>query len=155
MRFTNNILLLGFCLFMFSCGDSSGLGIGESSKEKTPEELREELRKQEMNSPSQYVQLEGVTMKRNLVREAGWFRSAEYDGSVVEGSIKNTASIARFKDVVIVVEFYSKTETQIGQKEFVLYEYYEPNSNENFRLKVYPPAEMGSYRVSVKNATPA
>jgi|LauGreDrversion4_2_1035121.scaffolds.fasta_scaffold252270_1 hypothetical protein len=155
MRFTNSILLLVFCLFMFSCGDSSGLITGESSRVKTPEELREELRKQEMNSPSQYVQLEGVTMKRNLVREAGWFRSAEYDGSVVEGSIKNTASIARFKDVVIVVEFYSKTETQIGQKEFVLYEYYEPNSNKNFRLKVYPPSEMGSYHVSIKNATPA
>ena len=155
MRLLNSFLVFVVCLFFFSCGDSSSLSIGDSSREKTPEELREELRKQEMNSPSEYIKLEGVTMKKNLVREAGWFRNAEYDGSVVEGSIKNTASIARFKDVIIVVEFYSKTETQIGQKEFVLYEYYEPNSNENFRLVVYPPSEMGSYHVSVKNAIPA
>ena len=155
MSLLYRFILAGICLLTFSCGDSSGLGIGESTREKTPEELREELRKQEMNSPIEYIKLEGVTMKRNLVREAGWFRSAEYDGSVVEGSIKNTASIARFKDVVIVVEFYSKTETQIGKKEFVLYEYYEANSTESFRLKVDPPAEMGSYHVSVKNATPA
>jgi hypothetical protein len=155
MRILNSFLIFVVCLFFFSCGDSSSLSIGDSLREKTPEELREELRKQEMTSPTEYMKLEGVTMKRNLVREAGFFRNAEYDGSLVEGSIKNNASIARFKDVIIVVDFYSKTETQIGQKEFVLYEYYEPNSNENFSLKVYPPAEMGTYRVSIKNATPA
>ena len=155
MRILNSFLIFVVCLFFFSCGDSSSLSISDSSREKTPEELREELLKHEMTSPTEYMKLEGVTMKRNQVREAGFFRNAEYDGSLVEGSIKNNASIARFKDVIIVVDFYSKTETQIGQKEFVLYEYYEPNSNENFSLKVYPPAEMGTYRVSIKNATPA
>lgn len=46
----------------------------------------------------------------------------------------------------------SHTETVIEQKDYVFYEFYEPNSTEAFSLHLYPPAATNKFNVSVKNA---
>jgi hypothetical protein len=117
-----------------------------------------ELLSQERTTPLIYLTVEGkMQADQKLVRAAGLFRDAEYadDGSTIRGTIKNTATIAKFKDVVLTVTFYSQTQTVIETKDYVIYEFYKPNTTNNFELKVYPPEAMKEFNVEVKNATAA
>jgi len=90
-------------------------------------------------------------------REAGFFNEAEYakDGNTIYGTIKNSATMAKFKDIVLTVTFYSQTQTAIESKDFTIYEFYKPNTATLFELKVYPPEAMAQFGVEVKTATAA
>lgn len=127
----------------------------KENRQKTPAELKMELQMEENNNPLQYLKLENVTMQRNKIKEAGLFSSAKYDGYLITGQVKNSASIAKFKDLKIKVELYSKTETVIDNKAYVFYEYYEPNSTKNFSIKIDAPSEMKNFRPFVVGATPS
>ncbi len=143
-----------FAVVIILSGCDSGNGF--VNKPKTPEELKMELAIQEKATPLSYLSVD-ATMQEDKIktREAGIFREAEYspDGNTIYGTIKNTATIAKFKDVVITVTFYSQTETAIETKDYVIYEFYGPNTTSNFTLKVYPPQAMAKFGVEVKGAT--
>lgn len=124
----------------------------QSDRPKSPEELRLELRTQEQSNPLDYISTDQVTMKHNQTREEGIFNSAEYDGYLIQGNIKNTASIAKFKDVVLTINFLSQTGTIIEKNEKIIYEFYEPNSSKPFTIKVYPPEATSTFNVTLKNA---
>ena len=124
---------------------------------KTPEELRIELKNHELASSSEYLKDEGVYLspQRKKIRNGGLFRNPEFadDGALIHGSIINSATLARYKDVEVIVGFYSQTETLIEQKTYVLYEYFEPNSNKQFSFKVYPPQEYANFSFQIVGAT--
>jgi hypothetical protein len=126
---------------------------------KTPEELRAELRSQEELSPLEYITQEGVNLDPQQIqtRRPGLFHDAEYapDGAIVSGSFRNTATLARFKDVQIKLKFYSVTNTMIDEKTYTIYEYIEPHSSTSFSFKIadYPDA-MSSFRSEIVGATP-
>jgi hypothetical protein len=137
MKFSSLILII-LGLFLFSCQSPE--------KPKTPEQLRFELELNEKRSPKRYLQLEKVTVttQKKKTRKAGLFRNAEYkhDGELVKGIVKNTASVAKFKDVRIEFKYYSKTKTVIKKSTYVIYNYYEPHSQKAFSFKIddYPSA---------------
>ncbi|MCT8338570.1 DUF4339 domain-containing protein [Flavobacteriaceae bacterium TK19130] len=54
----------------------------------------------------------------------------------IRGEIINTATVADYKDVVLKVTYYSKTNSVLGAKEYTLYEVYKPNSTTPFRLDI-------------------
>ena len=146
------ITALALCLLSLiisSCDFGS-----ESKKQKTPEELRLDLKIQEESNPKQYLTLDSVYMNQNKIREAGIFTSAKYDGYIITGIVKNSATIAKFKDLKITVQMYSKTETLIDEQTHIFYEFYEPNSENKFAIKVNPPPAMNSYQVSIVEALP-
>ncbi len=89
-----------------------------------------------------------------LVREEGIFNAAEYstDGYIIAGTIKNSASIATYKDVVLKITYFSKTETVISTEEKTFYELYAPNSNVEYSLKVYPPDDFSTFSVELISA---
>ena len=94
-------IFIGLVMILSSCGSNV--------RQKSPEELRMELKILEQSSPLDYVKIaEGASMNPNQTREAGLFRDAEYDGYILNGAINNTATIAKFKDVTITIEFFSK-----------------------------------------------
>ncbi len=136
-------------LVFTSCNSS------KSEERKTPEQLRIDLQQQEQQNPFEYLKV-NATMSPNrvLIREAGFFRDEEYgvDGYNIEGTIQNTASLARFKDVVLTVTFLSKTETILEQTDHIFYEFYEPMSNNPFSIHLYPPNATNQFTVTVKNA---
>lgn len=146
LSFASATLLLASC----NSGGSSG---SNADKPKTPEELKMELKIQEQSSPTDYLSASGATMKHNEVRKAGLFRDAEYDGWLVEGIIKNTATLARFKDVVLTIKLFSQTETVIEEKDYVIYEFFEPNTSKPFSIKIHPPEVTDKFNVSVKTGT--
>ncbi|KAF5067045.1 hypothetical protein DSECCO2_257690 [anaerobic digester metagenome] len=136
-------LLIVNLFFVSSCGN----------QQKSPEQLRMELAIQEKSQPLFYLSTDELTMKQNLVKESSFFSDAEYDGWIVEGVIKSTATIAKFKDIVITVQLYSQTETLLEEKEFIIYEFFEPNSTKPFKVKLYPTEVCKRFNVFVKSAT--
>ena len=126
----------------------------KENRQKTPAELKMELKMQENNNPMQYLKLENVKMQRNKIKEAGLFSSAKYDGYLVTGQVKNSATMAKYKDLKITVELYSQTKTVIESKSFVIYEYYEPNSIKDFKLKIDAPSAMKSFGAFAIGASP-
>jgi len=141
-------LLLFLLLTNFSCNFGNS-----SDRLKNPEELKLELKLSEQSSPMQYLSLDSVHMKRNKIKEAGLFSNAKYDGYKITGIVINSASIARYKDLVITVEIYSKTNTKISSEDYVFYEYYEPNSGKDFWIKLNPSDAMDSFQTNVTRAT--
>lgn len=113
-----------------------------------------ELQIQENDNPLQYLKLENVTMQRNKIKEAGLFSSAKYDGYLITGQVKNIAKMAEYKDLKLTVELYSKTKTVIESESFIIYEYYAPNSINDFSLKIDVPEAMKSFGTFVIDATP-
>lgn len=126
----------------------------KENKSKTPAELRMELQIQENDNPLQYLKLENVTMQRNKIKEAGLFSSAKYDVYLITGQVKNSAKMAEYKDLKLTVELYSKTKTVIESESFIIYEYYAPNSINDFSLKIDVPEAMKSFGTFVIDATP-
>jgi len=128
-----------------------------TSHQKTPEELRSELKQIENNSPENYLTIKNATISDSmlLVVKPSFFNHSKYAkvGNIIRGMIRNNASIAKYKDVVITVSYYSKTETLIGSKDYTLYEYYEPHSNNQFSLHVYPPDGWSQFSVNIRTAT--
>lgn len=89
-----------------------------------------------------------------MVKKATLFRVAVYedDGALIKGWIENTATFAKFKDIVVKVSYYSRTETLIDKKQFVIYDYYEPNSTKFFSIKVYPPSAYKEFGFQIVDA---
>lgn len=54
----------------------------------------------------------------------------------VHGKIKNNATVASYKDAVVRVTYYSKTKTELGSKEFTIYDIFPPHSEVMFELKI-------------------
>ncbi|MCX6312602.1 MAG: hypothetical protein NT084_13315 [Bacteroidetes bacterium] len=151
-----SILKIFAMSIFFGC--NQGGSTNNVSPNATPEELKANLKMQEQSNPVQYLTAQG-TMEENKVqtRSAGLFHEAEYstDGYFIQGTIKNSASVARFKDVHLVIKFLSKTNTVIDTKEFVQYEFYEPNSTKGFSIHAYPPEEMVHWSIEIISATAA
>lgn len=62
----------------------------------------------------------------------------------VHGKIKNSATVASFKDAVVKVTYYSKTMTALGSKEYTIYENFPPHSEVDFELKIENYKEVNS-----------
>lgn len=131
------------------------IGCKEENRQKTPAELKMELQMQENNNPLQYLELQNVTMQRNKIKDAGLFSRAKYDGYLIKGQVKNSATMAKYKDLKITVELYSKTKTVIDNQTYVFYEYYEPNSTKDFSIKIDAPNAMENFGTFVFGATPS
>lgn len=149
------LLLIPFVLLNSSCeNDRSNSDFRESydnsfsdedqEVEKTPEELRAELKAKEEETPLKYIEGSEVKLapQRKMTRSAGIFRDAEYepDGAIISGDITNNATLARFKDPKITVYFYSQTNTLIKKQSYVIYEYLDPGSTTHFSFRIdsYP-----------------
>jgi len=147
MKKTTLILLFIFTIILLGCNDNR--------RERTPAELKLELQLQENKNPMHYMKLENVVMSKNKIKNAGLFSSAKYDGYLVTGEAINTATMAKYKDLKIRIELYSKTKTIISNKTFILYEFYEPNSTKNFSFKIDGPNAMDSFGLFVEGAIPS
>lgn len=54
----------------------------------------------------------------------------------VHGVISNIATVASYKDAVVKVTYYSKTKTELGSKEYTIYDNFPPHSEIKFELKI-------------------
>ena len=55
---------------------------------------------------------------------------------MLEGTILNTATLATYKDVVFKIVYYSKTDTILGSEETTVFDYFKPDSQQKFKMKL-------------------
>ena len=70
------------------------------------------------------------------------------------GQVKNTATVAKFKDIVIKVIFYSRTNSIISTDNYMLYEFVPASSTVKFEWKIDKPKACTSLGWEVVSATP-
>lgn len=57
----------------------------------------------------------------------------------INGTVINRASVAKYKDIVIEVSYFSATQTLIDKERFTLFEYIPAHSTKSFDWKIKPP----------------
>lgn len=125
-----------------------------TTEPKTVDELKQDLKVQEQISPTEYLSVK-ATLRENITQKADLFHHTKTDGYILSGSVKNSSTIAKFKDVVVQLTYLSETDTEIETKEFIMYKYFNPTSVTEFEYKVYPAPGFKNFRVQVTTATPA
>lgn len=124
-----------------------------STLQPSAEELRITLEERESRTPQRYLDVSS-TLRPNLVRK-NIFSREKVDGYIFDGTIRNSASQAYFKDINVKVTFYSKTESRIGSRNYLVYEVISPGFSQSFSYKIEaPPASYAHFSVEVVNAVP-
>ncbi len=110
-------------------------------RQKTEEELREELHQKEMKKPKDHL---SVTYRLNYKLFSG--------KDEIIGKIYNSASMAIFKDIVLTVVYSTETETELSREDYVVYDYVYSNSEIPFNIKTYSPSGTKRIGVHIKSA---
>ncbi|SFE67508.1 DUF4339 domain-containing protein [Flavobacterium xueshanense] len=71
----------------------------------------------------------------------------------INGIIENKATVTNYKDVVIEVIFYSKTNSEIAREQYTIYDFFAPNTKKEFKLKVKNYSNVETIGWNVFNAT--
>ncbi|MCW1149165.1 DUF4339 domain-containing protein [Flavobacterium lacisediminis] len=116
--------------------------IDKQSSTSTYQESVMTIQEIEGHSPLNYLQADG-TYNTNFIG----------DKVKINGVITNTATVTTYKDVTVRVNFYSKTNTLIGSEDYTLYEFYPPNSKQEFKLKVKAYSNVSTLGWEVINAS--
>jgi len=116
---TVTITTLGL-LTIISCGHS-----GRSSSDNSYQEKVMSVEEIERSQPTNFLTADGTYNENFLGNKLK-----------VHGTIKNSATVASYKDAVVRVTYYSKTKTELGSKEYTIYEVFSPHSTKNFELKI-------------------
>lgn len=124
-------------LFLFSCQNRHNSG---NSEAQTYEDTKKSLSNQEAESPTSFLSVTG-TYRKNLIGK-----------TVIEGTVRNSASTTTFKDISVKVNFISQTGTVIGSDNYVIYEYVSPSNSVNFKLKIDAPQSTESVSIDLLNA---
>lgn len=138
-----HVVLLALVATGSACSSSDsyrGLSLEPAAAPKTAAEMRAELLAEEQSSPGEYLKVTG-TYRRNLI-----------DQLVLEGDIENTATLATFKDPVLVVDWISKTNTVIDSKQYRVYELIRHGHSAHFKLKTNAPEEVVSVSMGSNDA---
>ena len=129
------ILTFACCIsFFISCNSNNN---SYPSYQSTKMSLEEK----EKDYPTSFLR-GNITYRKNLIGE--W---------VLEGTITNTATLAIFKDVILKISYYSKTQTPIGIEEKTLYDYFKPNSSQNFKIKTFGPEGTTTLNFQILSAS--
>ena len=129
-----NTILLFFALFIFSCNQS------ETLDTKDYESNKQTMQDKEQKNPKDFLTI-SVSNKRNIVGQ-----------TVVRGTIKNNAVVAKYKDIDIKVYFYSKTKTLVDTEEETVYEQIFPGEQKKFKTKYFAPKGTDSVFVEIISA---
>lgn len=123
---------------------------------KSAGQLREELLKNEQIKPLDYLSI-NASEKQNEVqtRNGTFFRSSQHkiDGYIIEGFIVNSATLAKYKDIVFRVNYISGTGTTISSEDYTVYDVVIANEAIEFKQKVYPPLATSSFSYEIVNSS--
>jgi hypothetical protein len=124
-----SLLLIFIVVNALSHHPSSGSGTTtDTFKANTYQEKIKTVEEIEREQPSRFLEASG-TYNQNF-----WG-----DKMKVHGTIRNNATVANYKDVVVEVIFYSKTETELDRKRYKIYDLFPAHSSKPFELKIERP----------------
>ncbi|MBS4063513.1 MAG: hypothetical protein KGZ74_03090 [Chitinophagaceae bacterium] len=111
-------------------GSLGGFNTSYERKVMTVEEI-------EQADPAKFIKADGKYMPTVFGKK---FR--------IFGKVTNNATVAKYKDISIKINYYSETETFLHSEVYVLYEYLTPHMAKEFEIKVNKPA--GSTKVGLE-----
>jgi len=127
------VIALG-TLFLLSCNNS------EVTNENYIVRVMD-LYSYESKNPTQFLNANGK------YREGFWG-----DTFVVNCTIKNSAKVSSFKDIVIRVTYYSATNSVIGTEDYTIYKEFAPQSEKTVELDIKNYKDIESIGWEVINA---
>lgn len=71
----------------------------------------------------------------------------------IQGTVKNKATVANYKDVVIEVTYFTKTNTELGSERYVVYNHFPAHTSKDFFLKVNRPSSCRKLNWEAVGAT--
>ncbi|MFM6935210.1 MAG: hypothetical protein ACKOXP_07180 [Flavobacteriales bacterium] len=108
---------------------------------RTESELRQDLSTKEARNPKNYLSVDyNLTYKVLSGQEK------------ISGTIFNSATLATFKDVELIVSYSTETNTSLGSENFIIYDYIYPGNSVPFTIKTYSPQGTKKIGVKVKTA---
>lgn len=94
----------------------------------------------EKKSPERFLSVTGKD-KHNIIGQ-----------TVVKGTITNKATVVAYKDVIILISFFSKTGALLEEDEEVIYETLKPGTSNNFKSKYFAPKGTDNITMKIKTA---
>lgn len=140
IKFTSPLttVLIILSIGLTNCDSNSSGGNPNSG---SYQETKMTLEETENQNPKAFLSADG-TYKKNLLGE--W---------VLEGTITNSATIATYKDVVLNVHFYSKTNSLLGTERQAIYEYFPARQTKKFKIKMPGYKKANSIGLGIEGAS--
>lgn len=107
-------------------------------------ELKLALAQKEKESILQWVDVEAAV---NSIDQGGLFKVKIV--TYVTGIITNKASVSTIKDVTLQIKFYSKTKSEVGSIQIVVYEYVKPGYSIEFKESLNWPEDAKTYTAAI------
>lgn len=133
----NKLFLLFSILIITSCNSRNEQTTPEPIVTPTYEDTKMTLEEKEQSDALSFLKLYNVVFRQNLL-----------DQWVIEGTVENHASVAKYKDVVLDIICYTKTKTELGRVQETLYEFVQPNNYKTFKFKT--PGFKGTALIGVE-----
>ena len=108
--------------------------------DKGYEQTKQTLEEKEKKNPASFLTISGKN-KKNLVGQ-----------TVVRGTVYNHAKIATFKDIEILLRFYSKTGALLEEDRETIFENVTPGGSKSFKSKYFTPKGTDSVSMKVLGA---
>lgn len=131
-------IILAVVFFNSNTYNNGGYG-GSDSYENRVMSIEETERSQ----PTQFLSAEGN------YRENFWGNKFK-----LECIIKNRATVATYKDVKIMITYYTKTKTALRTNNYTLYELFPPSSTKKIDLTIDTYKNVHSIGIDILSATP-
>ena len=132
--------IIALTLGLNACDNNSGI---RANRETTYQEKVKTIEEIERSQPTTFLSVSG-TYKQNF-----WS-----DKFTIHGVIKNAATVATYKDAVVIVSYFSKTKTKLASKNYTIYDFFPPHSEKTFELEVNNYKDLNSIGCDIEKATP-
>ncbi len=115
---------IGGLLILISVANKA-MESSDTAEEKTYEERVMTVEEIERSNPT------------NFLSTSGKYNQNFWGDKVrIRGTITNKATVVSYKDAILRVTYYTKTNTEIGHKDHTIYEILPPHSTINFDIKI-------------------
>ncbi|MEE4248884.1 MAG: hypothetical protein V2I33_26220 [Kangiellaceae bacterium] len=135
-------------------GYHSGYSFGFSEADhqcqnRSVEQLKDQIKSIEEKDPYAYLSGKGRIRRIN----EGSFFSPRYV-NYFKGHISNEATMATFKDVALLVQFFAASGEKVGEQEIVVHEFVTPKGQANFEEKLNVTSEIEEFKFSIVKVEP-
>jgi len=130
------VLIVSAALFSCSENDSKKAEKDKSSYEAAKETLQEK----EVKNPQNFLSVSGHD-RNNILGQ-----------TVIKGTVTNKATVAKYKDIEVKLDFYSKTGTLLETDKETVFEILAPGESKNFKTKYFAPKGTDSVALAIISA---
>ncbi len=140
-------ILIGLVLGVI--GFYSGYKKGYQSAEnvqmfRSVDEIKVELKAREEEDISSYLKGKASIKK---IDEGSWFKSKYVQ--YFSGQLTNSATLASAKDVILNIDFFSKTGSKMGHQKITIYEFVEPGKTIEFKERINVPGKVEDFKFQI------